>query len=72
MSVWPKCSVCEKDIMAGETFVRLSYDAESHSMKLAHERCKQGNSIKVRRMNDARAWAVAQHANLKEPASGAA
>jgi hypothetical protein len=52
MTIWPKCSVCNQEITSGKTCRSLS------GTVVAHEECTPKETSKVRRMNEARAWAI--------------
>jgi len=68
MTPWPKCAVCQIEIVAREAFVMADHKAVPRSISLAHERCAKGTSAKVRRMNEARAWAVREYASASSEA----
>lgn len=66
MTIWPKCKVCQQEIVARELFMMVDRDPQSRSISVAHEHCAKGNSAKVRRMNEARAWAVQEYSTARE------
>jgi len=71
MTGWPKCSVCHSEIGSGEPFVVVEHEPLERVIVVAHDRCVSEPKPRVRRMNEARAWAVREYATLS-PADGVA
>ena len=70
--MWPECSACKTKIESGEPFVVVEHNPFSRVLIVAHERCVKEPKQRVRRMNDARTWAVREYSTLRDPASASA
>jgi hypothetical protein len=62
VTIWPKCCVCHNEIVIGEICRALT------SNTVAHEKCSPTSKLKVRRMNEARAWAMQQVSTASDDA----
>ena len=72
MTGWPKCSVCHSEIGTGEPFVVVEHEPLERVIVVAHDRCVSEPKPRVRRMNEARAWAVQEYSTVRESSSPAA
>ena len=68
MIIWPKCAVCQTEIVAKEPFVVVECDPLARVITVAHDRCVK-EPKHVRRMNDVRAWAVREYSTVRESVS---